>query len=40
MRFVITGRNIEDSYVGDAIDAPVQEEARVMKLVRKDKKNQ
>ena len=36
----ITGRNIEDSYVEDAIDAPVQEEAKVMKLVRKDKKNQ
>ena len=36
----ITGRNIEDSYVEDAIDAPVQEEANVMKLVRKDKKNQ
>ena len=35
----ITGRNIEDSYVEDAIDAPVQE-AKVMKLVRKDKKNQ
>ena len=36
----ITGRNIEDSYVEDAIDAPVQEEVKVMKLVRKDKKNQ
>ena len=36
----ITGRNIEDSYVEDAVDAPVQEEAKVMKLVRKDKKNQ
>ena len=36
----ITGRNIEDSYVEDAIDAPAQEEAKVMKLVRKDKKNQ
>ena len=36
----ITGRNIEDSYVEDAIDASVQEEAKVMKLVRKDKKNQ
>ena len=36
----ITGGNIEDSYVEDAIDAPVQEEAKVMKLVRKDKKNQ
>ena len=35
----ITGRNIEDSYVEDAIDAPVQEEEKVMKLVRKDKKN-
>lgn len=35
----ITGKNIEDSYVEDAIDAPVQEEAKVMKLVRKDKKN-
>ncbi len=36
----ITGRNIEDSYIEDAIDAPVQEETKVMKLVRKDKKNQ
>lgn len=36
----ITGRNIEDSYVEDAIDAPVQEGAKIMKLVRKDKKNQ
>ena len=36
----ITGRNIEDSCVEDAIGAPVQEEAKVMKLVRKDKKNQ
>ena len=36
----ITGRNIEDSYVEDAIDAPAQAEAKVMKLVRKDKKNQ
>lgn len=36
----ITRRNIEDSYVEDAIDTPVQEEAKVMKLVRKDKKNQ
>ena len=36
----ITGRNIEDSYVEDAIVAPVQEESKVMKLVRKDKKNQ
>lgn len=39
-KVTITGRNIEDSYVEDAIDAPVQEEAKVMKLVRKDKKNQ
>lgn len=36
----IIGRNIEDSYVEDAIDVLVQEESKVMKLVRKDKKNQ
>ena len=36
----IIGRNIEDNYVENAIDALVQEEAKVMKLVRKDKKNQ
>lgn len=39
-KVTITGRNIEDSYVEDAIVAPVQEESKVMKLVRKDKKNQ
>lgn len=39
-KVTITGRNIEDSYVEDAIVVPVQEESKVMKLVRKDKKNQ
>ena len=36
----ITGRKIDDSYVEESIDVPVQEDAKVMKLVRKDKKNQ
>ena len=40
MNIKITGRSIEDSYVEDTTDAPVQEEGKVMKLVRKDKKNQ
>ena len=36
----ITGRKIDDSYVEESIDVPVQEDVKVMKLVRKDKKNQ
>ena len=36
----IIGRKIEDSYVEDTIKTPVQENPKVMKLVRKDKKNQ
>mgnify|MGYP004557955689 FL=1 len=36
----IIGRKIDDSYTEESIDAPVQEAVKVMKLVRKDKKNQ
>ena len=36
---LITGRKIEDNYIEDTIDTPVKEDVKVMKLVRKDKKN-